>query len=188
MAKKITIILGSPRKNGNSATLAQLLQKGAEEAGAVVDVFFIQGMNIKPCNACDSCITNPGSGCVIDDGMEEIYNSVRSADSIVIASPIYWFNISAQTKIFIDRCYALTGSGGRHAFTGKKIAIILTYGDTDPFRSGAVNALRSYQDMFRYVGAKIAGVIYGSAMAAGQINNNQDLLDKAYNLGKKLGS
>lgn len=185
MTNKIVVILGSPRKKGNSATLAESLINGAEENGAEVQTFFLQGMDIKPCNACDQCMSSPGSGCVIDDDMQKIYPAVRAADAIVIASPIYWFNINAQTKLFIDRCYALIESGG-HAFNGKNIGLILVYGDTDPFRSGATNAIRSYQDIFRYVGAKIAGLIYGSAMKAGQIQNNKQLMRKAYNLGKKL--
>jgi multimeric flavodoxin WrbA len=185
MANKIVVILGSPRKKGNSSTLAESLIKGAKENGAEIQTFFIQGLDIKPCNACDQCIKNPDSGCVIDDDMQKIYPAVRAADSIVIASPIYWFNITAQTKLFIDRCYALIESRG-HAFTGKKIGLILVYGDTDPFRSGATNAIRSYQDIFRYVGAKIAGLIYGTAMSAGEIQNNKQLMDKAYNLGKRL--
>ncbi len=182
---KIVVILGSPRKKGNSSTLAESLINGAEESGAEVQTFFLQGMDIKPCNACNECIRNPESGCVIDDDMQKIYPAVRTADAIVIASPIYFFNINAQTKLFIDRCYALI-ENGRHAFTGKKIGLILVYGDTDPFRSGATNAIRSYQDIFRYVGAKISGLIYGSAMAAGQIRDNKQLMKKAYNLGKKL--
>ena len=187
--KKIVVILGSPRKKGNSASLAESLIKGAEENGAEVQTFFLQGMEIKPCNACDSCL-KPDSGCVIDDDMQKIYPAVISADSIVIASPIYWFTINAQVKLFIDRCYALItinqNSKESHAFAGKKFGIILTYGDSDPFRSGAVNALRMYQDMLRYVGAKISGTIYGTAGGPGQIRSNQELMEKAYRLGKKL--
>ncbi|NVM03953.1 MAG: flavodoxin family protein [Candidatus Helarchaeota archaeon] len=189
--KKIVVILGSPRKNGNSALLAQSFIEGAEKKGADIETFFLQGMNIKPCSGCDKCIIDSGSGCVINDDMQKIYPSLIAADVIVIASAIYWFNITGQTKLFIDRCYALTKVEGwsyTHAFKGKKIVIILTYGDTDPFTSGAVNALRSYQDCFNYVGAKIVGKIYGSALGAGKIKENKQLMKKAYNLGKEVSS
>ncbi len=185
MANKIVVILGSPRKKGNSSTLAESLINGAKESGAEVKTFFLQEMDIKPCNGCNVCQKNSEAGCVIDDDMQKIYPAVRTADAIVIASPIYWFNINAQTKLFIDRCYALI-EHGRHAFRGKKFGLILVYGDSDTFRSGAINAIRSYQDIFRYVGAKISGLIYGSAMAAGQIRENEQIMKKAYNLGKKL--
>lgn len=189
--KKIVVILGSPRKNGNSASLAQSFIEGAEKKDADIETFFLQGMNIKPCSGCDKCITDSGSGCVIDDDMQKIYPSLISADVIVIASGIYWFTFTAQTKIFIDRCYALTKVEGwsyTHAFKGKKIVIILTYGDIDPYTSGAVNALHTYEDCFNYVGAKIVGKVYGSALGPGKIKENKQLMKKAYDLGKSLSS
>lgn len=81
-------------------------------------------MAIKPCNACNACINKPAKECVIDDDMQQIYLALRSADSIVITSPIYCFNMSAQTKLVIDRLYGLI-EPNRHVLKGKKIAIIL---------------------------------------------------------------
>lgn len=181
--------MGSPRKNGNSSTLARSFIEGAQKSGADIKIFHLQDMDIKPCTGCDSCIIKAGSGCVIKDDMQQIYDSITTTDIIVIASPIYWFNLNAQTKLFLDRCYALTKIDGfsfTHAFKGKEFVIILTYGDKDPFVSGAVNALRSLQDCFRYVGAKIVGTLYGSALAAGKITENQSLMKDAFVLGKKL--
>jgi multimeric flavodoxin WrbA len=107
----------------------------------------------------------------------------------VIASPVYWFTVSAQTKLFMDRLYALAGgSPWRHALEGKKIGIVLTYGDTDPFNSGAVNALRTFQDAFNYIGAEIVGMVYGSADNAGDILNHQNVVADAKLLGEKIGS
>ncbi len=68
----------------------------------------------------------------------------------------------------------------------KKIAIAIAYGDTDPYTSGCINAIRSFQDSFRYVGAKLVGMVYGTALNAGEIQKNTDLLDSARKLGKKL--
>lgn len=188
--KKIVVIMGSPRKNGNSSTLAESFIEGAQKRGADIETFYVHYMNIKPCTGCDHCIIKSGSGCVINDDMQQIYDVIPTADAIVIASPIYWFNINAQTKIFLDRCYALStvkGFSFTHAFKDKEIVIILTYGDADPFISGAVNALRSLQDCFNYVGAQIVGTLYGSALAAGKIVENKALMKKAFVLGKKIG-
>ncbi|MHA1428386.1 MAG: flavodoxin family protein [Candidatus Helarchaeota archaeon] len=187
--KKIVVIMGSPRKNGNSTALARSFIEGAQKSGADIQTFHLHYMNIKPCTGCDQCIINSGSGCVINDDMQQIYDAIPMADTIVIASPIYWFNLNAQTKLFLDRCYALSSVKGfsfTHAFKGKEFVIILTYGDADPFVSGAVNALRSLQDCFKYVGAKIVGTLYGSALAAGKIVENQALMKEAYALGKKV--
>ena len=78
-------------------------------------------------------------------------------------------------------------------FAGKKVGIVLTHRDVDPFRSGAVNAPRTFQDMFHFVGADIVGadivgMVYGSALEAGEIMGKPDLLKQAYELGRQLGS
>jgi multimeric flavodoxin WrbA len=117
--------------------------------------------------------------------MQPIYQKLIGADAWVIASPVYWFTMSAQTKLFMDRCFAL-GAYKKDAFAGKRIAIAMSYGDTDPFSSGCVNALRTFQDAFRYAGGTIVGMVYGSAMEAGEIQSNSDLMAEAEQLGKKL--
>lgn len=182
--RRILILKGSPRKKGNSATLADQVAAGAEEAGATVEIFDLHGMDIRPCDGCDFC---QGSGeCVINDDMQLLYPVLRQADAIVIASPIYWFTISAQTKLCIDRWYAIEGAGG-NALAGKEIGIVLTYGDSDPFTSGAINAIRTLQDIFRYEKAKIAGIVYGSASQPGEIAGQPEVMQRAYALGQRLG-
>jgi len=183
--KHILVVNGSPRKKGNSVILAEQVMLGAREAGAQVEIFFLHNMSIQPCNACDAC--QETQDCTIQDDMQILYPKLRRADAIVIASPIYWFTISAQTKLFIDRWYALQGPQG-NALAGKQIGIVLTYGDTDPFTSGAVNAIHTLQDMCRYIEANIAGIVYGSATKEGEIQNQPSLLEKAYQLGQKLGA
>ena len=178
-------ILGSPRRKGNSATLAENVILGAKSMGAMVDKYFLHGMDIKPCDACAVCHEDINSECIINDDMQKIYPKLRQADALIIASPIYWFTVSAQTKIFIDRCYALGNSGG-YALKGKRIGIVLTYEDSDPFVSGAVNAIRTFQDVFAYVGAPIIGMVYGRASEPGEIANNIELMDKAFELGKQI--
>jgi multimeric flavodoxin WrbA len=142
-------------------------------------------MDISPCNACYACQKKDSKGCAIDDDMQAIYPKLVERDTWVIASPVYWFNMSAQTKLFMDRCFALLAYAG-NPFAGKRIAIAMSYGDTDPFNSGCINALRSFQDAFNYVGAKMIGMVYGSAEAPGEIESNADLMQRAESLGKKL--
>jgi multimeric flavodoxin WrbA len=183
----ILIVNGSPRKRGNSATLARQVAAGAEAAGAQVESYFLQDMDIRPCNACDACLKRADPDCVIDDDMQILYPKLQEADVIVIASPIYWFTVSAQTKLFMDRCYAFEGPG-ENLLKDKRYAIVLAYGDSDPFNSGAVNALRTFQDGLGYIGAKIAGMVYGSASKPGEIAQNEALMEKAFQLGQRLGS
>jgi len=175
---KVLVLLGSPRKNGNSAILAREIAVGAESVGAVVESLFIQGMDIKACQACWSCQKPDSEGCAIKDDMQKIFPKLIEADSWVIATPVHWFNMSTQTKLWFDRCFALPKYGDNPF--NKKIGIAIAYA------SGAVNAIRSFQDSFRYVGAEITGVVYGSALERGDIEKNEDVLVAAKKLGKKL--
>jgi len=185
--KKVLVVMGSPRKNGNSTTLAKNVIAGAKNTGAEVANYYLHGMDIKPCDACEACRKNDSGDCIISDDMQELYLKLRETDALVIASPIYYFTFSAQTKLFIDRWYAL-GEGKTTVLNGKQIGIILTYEDTDPFTSGAVNALRTFQDVFDYLGAHIVAMIYGRASEAGEIKTNKNLMDKAYKLGQQLAA
>jgi len=186
-AKRILVLKGSPREKGNSSTLADQVAAGATASGASVESFLLHAMDIKPCDACEACHKTGDGECVISDDMQILYPKLRDADAIVVASPIYWFTMSAQTKLCMDRWYALEGAHG-NALAGKKFAIVLTYGDSDPVTSGAVNAIRTFEDAFRYIKADIAGMVYGTANDEGDIRKDEKLMQQAYKLGKKLAS
>lgn len=183
--KKVLILSGSPRKRGNTSALIEELAKGAREAGARVDTLFLHGMNIQPCTACEGCHEEGSSGCVIDDDMGAVYEALRASDSLVFATPVYWFSVSAQIKTAIDRLYAV-GVGDGNVLKGKELAVLMPYADSDPFTSGAVNALRMFQDISGYLGTRMAGMVYGTAMEPGEIRNNGDLMERAHKLGEKL--
>jgi multimeric flavodoxin WrbA len=185
--KKVLVFMGSPRARGNSSILALEAARAAGDAGAEVETFRLAKMKIGPCLACDGCRKPGADGCVRRDDMTLLYPKLRSADSLLIAGPVYWFSISAQVKLFMDRFYAF-GAEKYKPFKGKRIGIILTYADADPFVSGAVNALRAFQDAFAYVGAPIKGMVYGSAGKAGEVVANEALMKDAYELGRKLGA
>ena len=183
--KKVLVLLGSPRKKGNSTTLAERIIKGAETAGAMVERVYLHGQDIAPCNACYACRKEDVKGCVIKDDMQPIYKKLVESNAWVIASPVYWFTMSAQTKLFMDRCFALLGYK-KNVFNGKRIAIAMSYADADPFSSGCVNALRAFQDAFTYTGSTIVGMVYGSADKPGEIKSNKRLMTQAEELGKEL--
>jgi multimeric flavodoxin WrbA len=185
--KKVLVLLGSPRKKGNSTTLAEQIIKGAEAAGASVERIYLHGQNMSPCHACYGCRKENSKGCVIDDDMQPIYKKLVASYAWVIASPVYWFTMSAQTKIFLDRCFALFNDK-KNYFKGKRIAIAMSYGDADSFSSGCVNALRTFQDAFAYTGSTIVGMVHGSADKPGEIKSNKKLMAQAEELGKELVS
>jgi multimeric flavodoxin WrbA len=190
-SKKVLILNGSPRPGGNTSVLAEQVKKGAEEKGATAEIIYLHGLDINPCDACDMCQDVAEIDCVVEDDMHTLYPKVREADAIVYASPIYWFTVSAQTKLFMDRCYGMGGDGDgveNHTLAGKKIGVVLVYEGDDPFDSGAINAIRTSQDMFNYIPAEIVGFVYGTALVPGEIRNQGDVMVKALELGATLGS
>ncbi len=184
---KILALFGSPRKKGNSTLLANHIILGAESRGAIIESIYLNGLNIKPCQGCYACQEENSRGCAVDDDMQGIYPKITEADALIIASPVYWFTMSAQTKIFMDRCIATYNEDPEKSqLHGKKIAIAMTFGDKDAFSSGCVNALRTFQDAYNFVGADIAGMVYGSAEEPGEIAADTELMKDAEALGKKL--
>jgi multimeric flavodoxin WrbA len=185
--KKILVIAGSPRRHGNSTILAETAAEAAREAGADVEVIHLGELSISPCTACDACRKNPNGGCIIQDDMVAIYPKLEEVNGLILASPVYWFTMSAQLKAFIDRTYAM-GEGEKYGLGGKSVGIIMTYADADLFSSGAVNALRTFQDIFAYVESKIVGIVHGSAEKAGDIQSNEAVLTQAAELGKNVAT
>ena len=184
MQKNVLILKSSPRINGNSAMLADQAAAAAREAGAHVESFNLHHMDISPCDACDTCLET-GGVCVIKDDMQTLYPLLRKADAILLASPIYWFTISAQLKVCIDRWYAMQLPDGNE-LAGKAFGIILTYGDSDLYTSGGINAIYTFQSIFRYIKADILGMVYGTAGDIGDAAKQPELVEKAYLLGRKL--
>lgn len=99
---KITAFLGSPRVQGNSDILLTESLRAVEGTGHEVRIFKLNTMNIKPCQNCGCC--DEAGICVIKDDMEEVRSAIRESDRIILASPIFFFGLSAQSKIMIDRC------------------------------------------------------------------------------------
>lgn len=186
---QVLIINSSFRKKSNSSLLSAQVASGARDKGHTVQTIDISRMQIKPCRGCMSCLKPESASCVIQDDMQPLYEHVKQADVLVFVSPIYWFNICGQLKQFFDRCFAVAAKidpNGLSPFASKKIATVLVYGAEDPFDSGAVNAIRSFQDSCLYTKAEWGGALYGSAMDDGAINQNSELIAKARLFGAAL--
>jgi multimeric flavodoxin WrbA len=182
---KLLTLKGSPRLHGNSSTLADQLSAGATQAGAQVESVFLHRLKIHPCNGCDACVKI--GRCPTKDDMQPLYDKLIEADAIVLASPIYWFNYTAQLKICIDRWYAIW-KNNHDAFKNKPFGFILTYGDTDLYNSGAINAIYTFETMVRFLDARIIGWVYGSLSDVGDAQKNPELMQKAFQLGEKIVS
>ncbi|MDL2264491.1 flavodoxin family protein, partial [Synergistaceae bacterium OttesenSCG-928-I11] len=125
MGKKIVVLNGSPRKNGNTAALIEAFKEGAEGAGNAVSTFFLEGMNIRGCKGCYGGGKDPESPCVQKDDMDKIYPAYREADVIVLASPLYFWDVSGQLKIAFDRLFAVAESAPGYRNPPKQAALIM---------------------------------------------------------------
>ncbi|MBI4698842.1 MAG: flavodoxin family protein [Nitrospirae bacterium] len=99
---KVIAFLGSPRKDGNTDLLLKEVMRGVNVSGLEVETFDLNSMDIQPCQDCGGC--DDTGTCIVHDDMDRIYHSIRAADRIVLASPVFFFSLSAQAKAMIDRC------------------------------------------------------------------------------------
>jgi len=159
MSKNILAVIGSPRINGYSSFLAEEVVRKLKSGGNHVEIISLKDAEIRPCRACDSCRKEGSDFCIIDDDMKPLYRKIAESDAILLASPVYWFSISAQMKLFIDRLYGLNTEESK-ILQNKKFGIILSYGDEDPIASGVINAIRTYEDMFRYTKSDLCGILH----------------------------
>ena len=161
--KNILIISSSPRKKGNSQLLCEQFKKGAEEKGHQVKIIRIMEQNIGFCRACDGSMRNGGT-CVLQDDMAEILKMFQKADVLVLATPVYFYGISAQMKTFIDRTYPIWQHLGK-----KEVYYIISAGLV-----GFVEHLEEY---------KIAGKIYAANVMEAGLVKNQRVFQTAYDMG-----
>jgi len=178
------ILIGSPRKHGNSTVLAEAAARAARDAGASVELVRLHDLKISPCAGCGDCRSSVDAPCILEDDMTELYPRLRSADALLIATPIYSYDMTAQTKLFVDRLYAL-GSHEGNALQGKRFGFLLVYGGSDPFSSGAATAMRCFHDTFARK-ASWMRMIHGTTANVGSVAENPRLMAAAARLGADL--
>ena len=175
---KILVLTGSPRKGGNSATLADHFIRGAKEAGHSVERFDAAFKNVHPCVACNSC--GMDGPCVFKDDFEFVRKHIIDADCVVFATPMYYFGISAQLKTVIDRFYAINGS----IHVPKKAVLLMTYANTAASESVPIKS--HYEVLLKYLGWTDAGqVIAPGVWPVGAIVRT-NYPEQAYQLGKRI--
>jgi multimeric flavodoxin WrbA len=184
---KILVLQGSPRREGNTATLLGSFLEGLRASGKhEIEEVLLHEREIRPCRNCDACRRMTDRYCVIDDDMQALFAPFIEADMLVLASPIYWWSISAQLKLFIDRLYGLNPDSRPEFFKGKKLVLVLTYFDRDP-NSGAEIALSMFREIARYTEMPMAGILRYSS-GEQHVRQAPDALAKARELGERLGA
>ncbi|MGN1182279.1 MAG: flavodoxin family protein [Faecalibacillus sp.] len=179
MNKRVLILSGSPRKNGNSDELCQQFQKGAEESGHEVKKIYIQDLDIHFCKACYAC--KKVDHCIQDDDMTMVLEEMGQADVIVLASPVYFYSISAQLKTVIDRTLATYYP---QQLKNKEFYFIMTAAEDEETIHRAMDAMYGLTDCVE--GAKVKGEIIGAqAWQLGDIEGHP-ALQTAFAYGKNI--
>lgn len=179
MSKKVLILSGSPRKNGNSDTLCAEFARGAQEAGHEVETVRVAAKKIAPCSACYFCKDHDGE-CVHKDDMAQLLQKMIDADVLVLASPVYFYSISAQLKAVIDRTVARWLE-----VKNKEFYYIVTMADEElPSADTTLACFRGYADCV--AGAVEKGVLIGNGVyEKGEIQDTPTM-QKAYEMGKNI--
>ncbi|MBP3361245.1 MAG: flavodoxin family protein [Clostridia bacterium] len=128
MSKKIVVITGSPRKNGNSFAMTDAFIKAAEERGHSIIRFDAAMKKLGGCHACETCYST-GKACSFDDDFNTIAPDILEADAIVFSMPVYWYTMPAQIKCVLDKIFSFV-VGGKD-ISGKKCALITCCEEND---------------------------------------------------------
>lgn len=168
----------SPRKGGNSDVLCQQFAKGAEEAGHQVEKIDLREKKLSPCLACYACMKE--HICAIRDDMAGIFTQMQQADVIVLSSPVYFYSLSAQLKMLIDRCLV-----DYKRLAGKKFYFIVTA--ADPRHEAADETLAAFRGFLRCLpGAEEKGIIYGTGTWDKGDVYKHPAFSQAYQMGKEV--
>lgn len=180
MNKKVLIISTSLRTNSNSQILAEEFKKGAVEAGNEVEIISLKDKKINFCIGCLAC--QKTQKCIINDDVKEIIDKMLTSDVIVFATPIYFYEMSGQMKVLLDRSNPLFPSD--YSFTD--IYLLTASADTnESSMDGALKGLQGWIDCFEK--ASLKGVIKGTGADEGSsISALSDILKSAYDMGKNV--
>ncbi len=178
MSKNILIISTSPRRGGNSETLADEFMRGANDAGHQVEKVCLYDKSINFCKGCLACQTT--MQCVIKDDISTIVERMKNFDVLVFATPIYFYEMSGQMKTFLDRTNPLYPS----EYKFRDIYLLASAADGHEYAmDGAVKGLEGWVDCFEHT--KISGII--RALNVGDkkdIREHKSILKDAYEMGK----
>ena len=175
----ILILSGSPRKGGNTDLLVEAFAKGASQKHHV-EIVSVHDYKVYPCMGCNACFKNKANACVQNDDMSLIYEKMSQADMLVIASPVYFYGLSAQLKAVIDRFH----NPIRDTFRLKKMALLLVGAATLPELFDSI--LAQYRLCLNFFKLEDAGhVLVRGVKEKGDIKNT-DALNEAFKLGQSI--
>jgi multimeric flavodoxin WrbA len=183
--KKVAILFGSPRKNSNTHLLVEEARRGLADSGAESTIFFLNDMKIRGCQACYYCKRNKITDCAVKDDMQSIYRAVIESDGIIVASPIYFGEVTAQTKACIDRMFPFIGMDVNSLLPkGKKMACIFT--QNQPNAEFFERYIDGFMTALGYIGFEKGEMLLACDLDKNfkpMVTENKEMMDRAYSLG-----
>ena len=190
MKAKILAIYGSPRRNGNTSLLLKKAVQGAIEAGAEVEEITLRDLNMSPCLEIYTC--KKTGRCVIQDDFQQVYDKLLECNGLMLASPIFFYAVSAHTKILMDRCqslwarkYWLKETPAKESETNRK-GLFISAGATKGKKlfDGALLSVRYF---FEALDVKLwKSLLYRGLDLKDDVLNHPEYLEEAYRAGKEL--
>jgi len=185
---KILGIVGSPRRDGNTAVLINEVLCSAKTEGAETEIVNLSDYNLQPCDGCWTC--RETKNCVKEDDIDQIFEAMKDADGIVIGSPVYFATLPSQVKILIDRIGALDNARGHTAPHGTKGNLINKIGGaiTVARRTGMINAWTQIMLFLMRSGLIISsgGRVICVGRGKGDVINDVEGLSEARLLGLRI--
>jgi len=181
MGKKVLILMGSPRKNGNSDILSDEFARGAKDAGHELTKVIVKEKQINECLGCCACLKNGGK-CVQKDDMQNIYEQMNEADVIVLTSPVYFSTWSATMKRLLDRTIAVA-----HVLKHKTFYLISAAMATDEsYMTTMLDNYHRYANTYRSGGSKEGGYVFGYGTDKPGDVVGTPAMSQAYEMGKDI--
>ncbi|MCP4229463.1 MAG: flavodoxin family protein [bacterium] len=181
---RVVGFVGSPRKGGNSETLVKEVLAGAAENGGETEIYYLNDLSIKGCQACGACKTS--DVCATDDDMLPLLDEIKGAAAIIVGSPVYMYQMTGQTKLFFDRFFALLDRSSNPRFEkGKPVVLVFAQGETDE------DAYTAYFDhtarFLTVVGFNVKNVIIAAGVVGtGEAKEIEGVMIAARDAGREL--
>lgn len=173
---KVLGIVCSPRRRGNTEILVDAALTSAKECGAEVELITLAGMNIAPCDGCESCLTT--KKCKLDDDMQGIYPKLLEADGFIFGTPVYFWGVTAQAKALIDRTYVLRSE---RRLKNKAAGVVIV-----TRRAGATQAFSAFRNFFNIQRMPSPGGAIAYADKKGDVRKDSEGIAEAKALGRAV--
>jgi multimeric flavodoxin WrbA len=183
MQTKVLGLIGSPRRKGNTDLLVRRILEGANAAGAVGDLVYLNELAIRECDGCHACWE--GKDCAKQDDMNALYPRIIEADAIVFGTPVYWYGPTALMKGFIDRLVYFNCPQNRPKIAGKAAGIVVPFEENDPQTAALVAAF--FEKCLEYLQMVLIGrLLVPGVSQRGEVLDKEDRMNEAFDLGGRL--